>query len=578
MISGASARGQTKSSKWLGPNAGDRIDVYTRQAGEKTQAYHLTLLMAPGGQIFIQIKKIDDQVFNNVSGVPQGTAVIVSVKETIPHQTQAEIMAGIRQNFPFITDVDIETKMEGQEGFQKLNGFGKTQVLVPEGGVLPQNTKGSRIEIALDSHSIKLIDNGDGMEDQTIARMFVPQQGDKHPQPLTGEALEQELAKLGWIYDETRPQKVSFARNGPELAVSVDVPDKIVPSAVVPGTLMLQLGRLLPVAESWDKIRIPLNLKPDEPSLFEKGVETIIDKLIAHTGLTDEAKLKYINTIINGLEGLLENDFLEEDGPVSDEDHVQGNEHQAKAINDILTYVQSALKDVVANLKAQGYVFLPDEKQYENIDIFRHPERSEGSLKEQPKGVIYLNKNIFNWQGAADMEALGAKRVRGITLRGAQSKLPLLIMPFKPQALAALTGMPGDWYSLKGLQRVPMLLTDSFIALPSMPGTERLLALAQKDHMQLSQDEKEEINSLKQIVNIVTAKEVVTSYEVARPKDNLLDEENQPFEQSQGRPDSKAINTFFGQITPARDRSCPAQSSPGKCQSKSGFIGKRRSA
>ena len=70
---------------------------------------------------------------------------------------------------------------------------------------------------------------------------------------------------------------------------------------------------------------------------------------------------------------------------------------------------------------------------------------------------------------------------------------------------------------------LPFVESDDFIAVPELPTTEELLRLAAMPER--SEDEEYRLTALLELINIMTAKEVVTDYEITKPREHIKVEE-----------------------------------------------------
>lgn len=522
---GQFGKGVKQIIDWLEPTGKDRIDVFTKDSeGVPCQ---LTILKDTQGQNYIQIKTISIGEFQEAAGenFTQGTIVKVTVQSKIPRtdrqldekrrNSQESIVEAIHKRFPFVASVQITTQI-GAQSPQMVNGFGEKKVIVPPqvSLVSARQDTDKRVQIKLTDNTITIIDNGKGMDVEVLARMFVPKQGTKHPEPLSGEAAKNELKKVKVVRDETLPHRVSFARNG-EVVVAVDIPADIIEGATVAGGLMVELGSLLNVPESRDNIIIPLDLKPGEKSNFELAVEHAIREIINHPHLSDVDKPRYINTIIIGLEEL-----------------IKGNENYAYTVKNIRASTRESLKEIVAALKKEGFVLLPHTRQFTKLAI------------PQDKKALFLNEYLFDWQGALGLKEIGGVIVPAISLEG-EKRLPLVLVSFTKQSLEPAQRYNRDWHTLSQENRLPVVKTERFMAIPlNCLGSQKLLELIQKRFKGLSSKEEKEFNSLLQMVNIFTTGKVTTSYEVTAVERHLAVSDFK-FEESIGEIDSQAINSFL---------------------------------
>lgn len=525
---GQFGKGVKQIIDWLEATGKDRIDVLTVKEGNLS-GHCLTILKDSRGQHYIEIKEISAKAFRRaakdgaLTEIEHGTIVRVYTDRSIPARSSARegtninsqesIIEGIHRRFPFVSGVNIFTKSSDEKEQKQINDFGNKVVIVPPGGQLShsENRDGKIITVTFTGNTVTIADSGKGMGPETISRMFVPKEGTKHPAALSDQAAVDELEKVKVIHDEKLPHRVSFARSE-EVIKSIDIPKDIASCASAGGGLMIEFGALLDVPESRDNIIIPLNLKGG-PSNFQLAVEYAVNEIIKHPGISDEAKIVYINTIVIGLDEL-----------------VLQNASYDQAIKHIRANTAVSALSLVQRLKSSGYVILPHHKDYEKLVL--------------PKGrkTLFLHESLFDWKGAVSMKELGAEMVAGVTLAG-EKKLPLLVADFKPGDIENVSVFRRLWHTWTQGERLPVIKTDRFIAIPRQLGS-RLLELAAKRIRGLSAGEDKEFASLLERVNIMTGEEVVTHYEIANTRPNIMLESVSKL-RSSGEIDSEAINTFL---------------------------------
>ncbi|MFC1623747.1 glycoside hydrolase family 15 protein [Candidatus Omnitrophota bacterium] len=536
---GQFGKGVKQIVDWLEMSGTDRIDVFTSQASQAGIAYQLTILKDTKGQMYLQIKQIGVETFQEAAGEPyeQGTVVRVTTSEAIPRtdqdrdlehrNSQAGIAEGVHRRFAYVPSVRVSTKTELDAKPQTVNGFEEKEVIVPSGipRYRPEDSADRKVHVALTDNTITIVDNGFGMDSEIFSRMFVPEEGTKTPQPLSGEAAQVELTNVMVVHDPTLPHRISFARNG-EVIFAPDATEDILEDATVPGGLMVEMGSLLDVPESRDQIIIPLDLKPGERSNFELAMEYAINQLINHPELSVASKARLINTIVVGLDSL-----------------VQGNENYAHVVRAIRANAQKGLTSagLIEELRREGFVILPHNKQFAQVAI---PE---------DKKVFFLHEHLFDWKGVINLKEIGAEVVPGFTLRrpleedrDREVELPLMVTTFTEEAVKGVTGYEASEDIWMIEDKLPIVETDRFIAIPVQLGA-RLLELAKKrvnPTVTLTEKEAKDFTSLAQLVNTLTAKAVVTSYEVTKPRENVVLAPQIDIEESIGEIDSDAVNGF----------------------------------
>ena len=275
--------------------------------------YHLAILKDKMGQNYIQIRKVPAGKFESITGRPlgkmtHGTVVRVHMREKIPladkdlddvhHHSQKGLIRRVHERFAWVSSVEVLTKV-GDQPMRRVNQM------------TPEQRQG-RVLVAVDDHSIMILDDGDGMDDERINRMFVPEKGDKQAEILSGERAREELQKTKVVHRENFAHTVSFARKE-RVVVAVKIPRSIHPSAVVKGGLMFEFGGLLDVSEEWNKVILPseINPNPEEIPNFQLAAGHMIDEII-QSSLSNLEKVQQVNTFIVGLEGLAQGGVYQE--------------------------------------------------------------------------------------------------------------------------------------------------------------------------------------------------------------------------------------------------------------------------
>ena len=510
---------------WLEPNGKDRLNVTTAKEGK---AYRLSILRSKAGQLFIQPpKEIGLNEFQKAAGknYSSGTVVKVTVKNKIPQKegitfagertsSQSSIVKGIHEKFPFITAAKITTEMEWEGVVREVNGFKEKELLAGVGGPTLEEDRGREVSVRFTDYSLAIVDNGEGMDAERMSKMFVPKYGSSNPPPLDLEGVKRELKKVSVVQDKTlQPHAISFSRNGRSV-VTVEIPKDIVKESTIEGGLTVEGGSLIDVPPEWNKILIPKDPTPDQKSNFRKGMEQAVRLILQQpdSKLSKIDKLKVINTIAIGLDGL-----------------IQKNRDNEQAVKAIRTYMKDEIFAILKKLEEEGFIILPHHTQFEQL------------LIPEGKKALFLHENIFDWQGAANLSEMRGEIVPGITL-GGKKNLPLVIIPFKQDRLKFILKFNRLWHKLLGKERIPMIRTDRFIAIPVEVGG-RLLELAKKRVDGLNEQEEREFRSLLQRVNILTAEQV--SSKKAKVKENLRLAPVSELSKNEAGIDSHAIKKFL---------------------------------
>lgn len=485
---GQFSKGVKQILTWLEANGEDRLEVYTRMAG--APAYKLTIIRALQGTFFIQVKTLNDQEFRSHTTViagkelTHGTVVQVTVRQLIPRRdidlkgepySLEGLARGIHHATGNIRDFKVLLSVDGEKD-QKVNGF--VEIVAPEERVLQGDgvTEGS-VRIVLNAGWLAIADDGIGMNARLISRMIAPGKGDKAPETINpGSAEEQrELKRISAGFKtESVATTVAFGRRG-ESVLTVDLPVDVHPDALRRdlGGMMVDLGLLLPVRES----RGAFNLTP----AFARGINRLVEKILADRKIEDTDKVRYLNAIVFGLEGI-----------------DPGNMFNRDPVERLILDIRQQAAGLIEELERMGRVALPHY-------------RAMGGIKlPQGKTAVYVHAKILP-AVHDDLGKVGAKRIPGFWA-GGEKMLPVLVVPFKTEALEGVrrldlgrfaAGVPAE-------MRVPLVKTEHYIAVPQEAG-ERLRVLSGKSDR--SPAEEREWQVYVQMFQIVTPDEVKTHYE-----------------------------------------------------------------
>ncbi|MBU1043262.1 MAG: hypothetical protein KJ915_02550 [Candidatus Omnitrophica bacterium] len=492
---------------WLEPSGIDKVEVFTKT--QQGLPHKLTILKDKQDQLFIQINQISPDVYNRACSdqQEQGTVVKLSVANKIPGNRQEsgdsglnsleEIKAGIHRRFAYITSVEVTTQIN-QGAIETVNNFNTKEIIVPEknSGKLISDTQGRKVAMQLDSHSITISDNGKGMDAGDLSNMFVPViGGTKTSHVLSPKEVQEELDKIKVIQDRTLASCVSFSRNG-EVVAFFDIKNNFQADSTLQGGICIEAGKLFEVDKSRAHIRMSVNLKQAKKSNFQLAIERTAESLLEHKQLTDLEKIQYINSLVIGLDGIAG----------SNEDY----KYVAKTLRmQIKKNLQE--KKIIERLRQDDYIILPNDKEYSKLAI------------PAGKKALYLHEQLFDWHGAISLEALGGTIISQITI-DEDKKLPLVIVPFNEEYMDRVKNFHKNWHTWTKQDRLPIIENKRFIAIASQLAGNRLLELInQKLSTQgLSKIEEDELLFILHGINILTAQEVFTSYEVVKPRKNLM--------------------------------------------------------
>ncbi|MEI6437840.1 MAG: hypothetical protein WCO69_03705 [Candidatus Omnitrophota bacterium] len=503
---GQFSKGVKQIVTWLEANGQDRVEVYTRQANGK--AYKLTIIQAPQGTYFVQIIESSVEEFQARAGdvlgktIEHGTVLRVLPTKEIP-RTDAELKGealysleglarGIQGVSGFVRHFKVFLRIE-DEAPVKVNGF--HTIVEPEvDSVGSSEVDEGVVQVRLRKNEIAVADEGIGMDARPVSRMMAPGLGDKDPRILSPKEEDEELKSLIVGFKEIKGNNtVSFVRRG-ETVRTVNIPEDVHPEALVPdqGGLMIDLGLLLPVQESRGQFNLTTG--------FEKGILHAVRKVLELEGKTAQDKLRIINAMAFGLEGL-----------------EPGNNYNKNLVTHTLSEIQKMIAPLIDELKQRGeYALLPHQESFGRIKL------PEG------KKPLFVHSRLFSWR-PGDLDAVGAKVLPGLKAGGA-NHLPILLMPFTDEALKGVSRMSLAWHAWKKGDRVPVIKTDRYVVVPAQI-FERLRGLAdKKNREELSAVERMEYFVWVQLLKIKTDDEGVTQYEDAAPKQSLVVEEKKTFE------------------------------------------------
>ncbi len=508
---GKFGRGIKQIADWLETGIKGRIDVYTLAEGGDT-AYQLTMLKDSVGQVYIQIKVIThEQFWEAAEGqeLEHGTIVEIQTGRNIPEEmdeyeeskiTQSELIDNARERFAYNKKQRIVTQKGGEE--KRVNGWEYRTILVPEGEPLPteEDRKGKDIKLLVSKNTIKIIDNGKGMNGVKLSRMFVPGEGDKTAKVVKESDIKAALKHVMVISDARENKaKVAFVRNEEVLRtipLEKDMNnDDINPEALVQETLMLEFNGFVDIAPSRSNIHFPKRRYSNDGRWpMQVAVEHMVEGILNNEqlGLSDIEKLKYVNTIAAGL------------------DNLAGDNKKSQAVvRDIKLAIRQQIAGTVAGIKSKGaYVFLPHQKMYAQI----------------AQKAVYLDPMLFDWNGEFSLKKMGARIMDKQTFKftrkrnGEDKDIPLVAVPFTEEAIGTLTSFSLATYDFYNPISLPIIDADSFIAIP-LQFAEPFFALAEKQQTEeLTQEEQVDFLFFAELIKLKADETIDTSYEIVNQK------------------------------------------------------------
>jgi len=529
---GQFGKGVKQILSWLDKSGRDRIDVYSKTSDGT--ANHLQIVRDDHGQWYVQVSAMTEQEFFSKAGesAEQGTVVEVSAtrdlsaEKTPDGSSVLEQIAGsIKDRFRFVRDVRIDLELNGLK--DHVNGWDRRRLIFGFGD--ERDAFGGRhIRVGLDAHSIRIVDNGKGMNVATLSRMFIPAEGgDKQAaSQLTAEHIQNELDYLALAHEDMPEERsvVAFSRNG-EIIKEIEVPSGIHPQGIFKGRLMLEMGRLLQVQQARDKIIFPSSESGQQA--MAAGIEQVVRQILSITQdrMTDIDKLRLINSLINGLQEL-----------------AGDNPHNQQVLQMMRGRVKELIGRVVLKLSGDSkYLFFPDDVQFSQVAL--------------PQGVtaVYLNEFLFDWQdGATALKSLQARAVSkdiisvSQRVNGRETELTLMAVDFNEDSMKQLQLGAKD-------AQIPMIETGTVILVPKqwMDVVLDLIEKRERDGA-LSDDEQIRLASLLERLSIQITKEedLTTSYEMGGQRSRLQkktggSEGSGPSDVQPVGPDAAAIEGFL---------------------------------
>ncbi|MBN1492761.1 MAG: hypothetical protein JW938_01290 [Candidatus Omnitrophica bacterium] len=505
---GKFGKGIKQHVAWLEPTGHDRIDVFTRPVNApERQWFQLTILKGINGQLYIQLRtrdltksQLQDMIRSShakkiVNSLEHGTIVALSVENAIPRMRgqgdnpQEVIEDEIHKRFAWVDDVSVFTERIGKEPHE-VNGFKEKKVIVGE-KMHSKVERHGRVYVASDDNSVVIADNGGGMTQGLLSRMFVPDLSSKESeeQTFTGKKLDAELEKVRVVHDPTLRTRVSIARQK-EVIRTIDIPASVNPEAVVKGGLLLEFGRLIGVPEGRDMFNFDQDIKPGQESQFIRAFEHMVQKIIENEEISNAEKVRYINTIV-----------------VAFETYSEGNAHYKNAAKAARFHVQDLMHDIVKELRDEGFIVLPHDTAYRKLKI-------------RGKKVIYLHRDLFKWTGADALEDLGSVMVPGVMLEGGRR---IILTDFDEDTLRHIAKYDNNWHNMPESERVPVIFDEQFVIFPKQIAQRfyDLQVKALKEPDSFTDEDREAFASLAQRINIITASQVITSYEVGQRQINM---------------------------------------------------------
>ncbi len=474
---------------WL--EDGERVEVFSKKQGGNP--YRL-VIARQAGNFQVAIFQSTEEDFRKAMGrisSGQGTVINVIKNKDIPADgegiTLNRIEQSIHRRFAYVSKwLNLWTRV-GTSDLKHVNGWEHRTALAGLTNLTHENNPETRnkqneltIIVSLEPRTLRMIDTGNGMDFQVLSRMFLPVEGgDKENKVMTTpEEIETETQNISLVYDhEGAGSSVVFARNG-EVIMRVAL-DTTMTKSILQGQLMVDLGRLMRVSPARDKIVLQRN-QDEEP--LKKGFLRLV-RLILQNDYSDEEKIKIINTLIGGLEGI-----------------APGNKAVSDIIDAVKIVVKREMKAFVAKLRHEGLIVLPLRDGFDN---FQMPEG---------RTVVFLNEHLFDWRGSEIKqlkEYLGAS-VLPIVLeaKGQDPDLPvrtmILAVPFRQEVWQQYqVGNFEDIMRVIKSRLLPVVRGDGYVIVPSQIG-DSIAALS---------EDSEKTKEMLELIKILAEEDTANSYE-----------------------------------------------------------------
>lgn len=473
---------------WL--ENGERLEVVSKKIDGV--AYRL-IIGRTAGEFNVAIHPISNDDFKGAMGGVdslQGTVIHVVKNKDIEREgdgiTLQRINDMVPRRFSFVKWINMWTRA-GQEELHFVNGWENRKVLAGRENLTHENMAMSEtdqrekmIVVSLESRDLRIMDTGTGMDFQVLSRMFLPVDGgDKENKALdTEEDIQAEIGKTILVHDSQGDgTSVVFARNG-EMVMEVALSGGI-QGSILKGQLMVDMGRLIRVSPSRDKIVLQRN-QDEEP--LKRGFVHLAQEVI-NGNYNDQDKVRIINTLIGGLEGI-----------------APGN----KAVSDIIDGVKRALKKemkgFVSDLRSKGAIILPRFGGYDNFKV------------PLDRTVVFLNENLFNWRGSELKqlkENVGAKALP-LVLEGRDPQTGLVMrtailsIPYRQDVWVGYQGFNiKDFVKIVSGKKLPVIRGDGYVVVPEQ--VSEMIATLSKD--------SEKAIEILELLKILAEEDTANSYE-----------------------------------------------------------------
>ncbi|MBN1617719.1 hypothetical protein JW887_00045 [Candidatus Dojkabacteria bacterium] len=278
----------------------------------------------------------------------QGTSVTVS-GINIPPEEIAEILTGIKDQFRYVPEVDINLNGE------RINGFADMKIV---GREKPIDQKGN-IDISISSDSVEISDNGQGMNRETMLKLLIPNYGKGVEAVSLDEARKIATEQSDVLFRKEEVSRIVFTRNR-ESILSIPIPQDRLNLCL--STIGIEMGRIIKVSEGREGFVIDEN--------FVESLPIIVQKVLNSTEIDDQEKTAFLNSLVFGLEqlGTAIKEKDRGDGIVVEFNNIiNGADMLNNLIDRSRHKVREASADYIRQLKSKGIMFFPNLSIYGRI-------------------------------------------------------------------------------------------------------------------------------------------------------------------------------------------------------------------
>ncbi|MGH9857040.1 MAG: ATP-binding protein, partial [Acidobacteriota bacterium] len=265
--------------EWFEEGAGE-VSVSTHSNSGEPLALHAK--KGYDGQVYVKFFPPTAEEMEALSENATGTCLRIS-GIAVNEDKQRDLAAKMQERFRYVPETSVLINGEKINGHEAITVVGRTEPVSPRG----------EIAVTIANNEIKIVDNGSGMDEQSLFRMFLPGHG-KGYQPLSSveaEHMARDQAEVLLIEDET--PRIVLSRNR-EAVVSFVLPQERINTSSK--TICLEMGRILNVSEGRDGVAIDDN--------FASAVAILVQKTLEDKTLTDNDKTTFLNSVTLGIDQL----------------------------------------------------------------------------------------------------------------------------------------------------------------------------------------------------------------------------------------------------------------------------------